>query len=313
MKDHSIATVISFCSNDWRFISRCIEGVNPFSQRVVVTVCDHFFDGSPERYDLLEGVYRRYPTVRFIEFAYDPNNSYNPYSTYQADHPLMRHEWHNTGRWIAYLFSEEPVEYLYFCDCDEITDSDRFIKWLDSSAYRSCDAMRLACYWYFREACYRALTEDDMCLLIRKEALQSEMLWSEHERMGTYLNISGPKQLQVRGIDDQPLVHHYSWVRTKEELHKKFAAWGHFWERDWERLVDQEFDTPFKGMDFIRGYSYIEERPVFDPLAIEVPPLRSISLDQHIENVKLFDNVRRVDRQEMFRRELKHVFNLRDC
>jgi hypothetical protein len=310
MKRHAIASVISFCSNDWRFFSKAIEGIRPFSQQMIVTVCDHFFDGTPENYPLLEEVYRAYPDVEFIEFAYDSKHSYNSYSTYFPDHPLWRHEWHNTGRWIAALLCDSAIEYLYFCDGDEVTEGERFLEWLDSFDYQSWDAMRFACHWYFREARYRADAQDDMCLLVKKSAISPDMWWSEHERMGIYLSIAGAKRQGVRGREGNPLVHHYSWVRTKEELLKKFSSWGHFWERDWEGLVEREFQGTFKGIDFIRGYSYMEEDPSFDPMAIEVPSLPKMGIEEHIAHVKLFDNVRRVDRQEMFRRELAHVFDL---
>ena len=67
---HSIDTVISYCSNDFRFIDKCIEEAKLFSQKIVIAVCDHFFDGTEERRDLLEHTYARHPDCHFIEFSY---------------------------------------------------------------------------------------------------------------------------------------------------------------------------------------------------------------------------------------------------
>lgn len=310
MNSHKIATIFSFCSNDWRFFKSCIEGARQFSDQILVTVCDHFFDGSPENYALLEDVYRTYPDVQFVEFVFNPDRSYNIYSSISLEHPLWRLECHNIGRWISYFFIKDDIEYLYYCDGDEITEGKRFSEWLNTKTYQAYSAMRFSCYWYFREARYRAVTDDDMSLLIRKDLLKPEMFWDEHERMGLYLNVPGKKMIHVKGTDGSPLVHHYSWVRTREEMDKKFATWRHYWERDWKELLDQEYERPFSGVDFIRQYSYIEEKPVFDPLEVEIPTLKAIDFDEHIVNVKLFDNVRRVCRQEMFRRELDHVFEI---
>ncbi len=310
MSSCQVATVVSFCSNDWRFFERLIGEARLFSKQIIVTVCDHFFDGSPENYALLQTLYAAYPDIDFIEFAYDPYFSYNRFTPLTHDHPLWRHEWHNTGRWISYFFIDEEIDYLYFCDADEITDGKRFCQWLDSSGYRSYDALRLACYWYFRQAQFQALEQDDMCLLVKKEAVGPSMFWDEHERMGLYLKIPGNKTLQMKGLDGNPLVHHYSWVRTQEELKKKFSSWGHFWERDWQRLVQEEFERPFNGVDFIRRYQYTQVSPVFDPLERKAPLLKPVCFEEHLNAIGRFAHVRRVARQEMLRKELEHEFSL---
>ena len=52
------------------------------------------------------------------------------------------------------------------------------------------------------------------------------------------------------------MFHHYSWVRTEEEMMKKVGSWGHKHDRDWPDLVRKEFSNPFQGTDFIHGYQY---------------------------------------------------------
>lgn len=307
---YPIATVLSFCSNDWRFFKRAIDGARPFSAQIIVTVCDHFFDGSEENYALLEKIYSDYPDLLFLEFSFDPYSTYRYYSTCPPDHPLWRHEWHNTGRYLSFFFADDGIDYFYFCDADEITDADRFCAWLAADAYQNFDAIRFSCRWYFRKACYQSLQEDDMCLLVKKSAIDPEMFWSEHERMGIYLNVKGPKTIHMKGLDGRPLIDHYSWVRTESELNKKFETWGHYWERDWKHLIQEEFASSFKGVDFIRGYQYTEVDPNFDPLKVDVPVLKPIRFLEHVENVKLFDNVKRVSCQEMFRKQLQYQFRI---
>lgn len=261
----------------------------------------------PEHYGLLEAVYEQFPDVLFLEFAYSDERSYRYASPLDSSHLLWRHEWHNTGRFIAYLLADPSIEYFYFCDGDEVSDGTRLRTWLESREFEDYDALRLACYWYFRAARYRATTTADMSLLIRKGAIDRASLWSEHERMGLYLHTEGRKKEQVKDERGIPFVHHYSWVRTEGEMCKKFASWGHFWERDWQGLIQEEYQRPFRGEDFIRHYAYEEAMAPFDPLLEQVPELLRGSLQEHIERVKEYPHVRRVSYEEMFREELNFI------
>ena len=279
MHSLKITAVISFCSNDWRFLKHCIESVSLFCEQVLITVCDHFFDGSEENYALLEEAFRRFSHCTFLEFAFDPLQTYRPFSPLYPEHPDWRHEWHNTGRWISYFYSSLETEYLFFLDSDEIVDSQAFMNWLQHTEIKSFSALRFASYCHFREAKFEALTQDDCSVLVRKAALQPEFLWDEDERIGLFSHLTGEKQLNVRGIDGNPMFRHYSGVKTKEELLKKFSTWGHHWERKWADLVDEEFSRPFNGADFIRGHRYREIEPQFDPLDERVPSLPGITLE----------------------------------
>jgi len=300
-----LTTVINFCTYDFRFLQACVEGVRAFSNKILIAVCDHYFDGTQENYALLEHVFRLFPDCAFIEYAFDPNLSYRQFSPYFPEHHQWRHEWHNTGRWIAYYFLPKECDYIFFIDADEIVDGVRFLQWLEHHDVSAYSAIRFAAYWYFREAGYRASAHDDASLLVNKRALSPQDLWNSDERAGILEHISGQKLKGVKGIDQNPVIDHYSWVRTKEELLKKFTAWGHHWERDWKNLLEAAFSAPFKGTDFIRGYSYHPVEPRFDPLKVVIPELPQISLEQHIKNTASFSNVTRVDRKHMQRKEMQ--------
>jgi hypothetical protein len=53
-----------------------------------------------------------------------------------------------------------------------------------------------------------------------------------------------------------PMIHHYSWVRTKEQMLQKVKAWGHNADKDWVSLIEEEFSRPFNGKCFVNNYSY---------------------------------------------------------
>lgn len=296
-----ITAVISFCTNDWRYLKYCIAGAEPFCQEILITVCDHFFDGTQENYALLEEAFRQFPHCRFIEFAFSPDKSYRPFTPLYPEHPDWRHEWHNTGRYLSYFYSSQ--DYLFFLDCDEIVDGVRFQEWLQQTPMTE-NAWRFAMLWYFREACFEACTQEDLSLLVKKSALDPEMLWDEDERMGLFSRLGGRRG--VLGTDGKPMIRHYSGVRTKEEFLKKCAAWGHHWERDWKKLIEEHFSEPFKGKDFVRRHAYRQVEPLFDPLSESIPKLNPLSFDEHLKRLKRYPNVIMVNQTESFKKYVCH-------
>jgi len=300
----TIATVISFYTNDFRFLKACIEEARLFSEAILIMVCDHFFDGSPENYALLEHAYRLFPDCQFIEYAFDPEVSYRAYTPYYPEHPHWRHEWANTSRWISYFFLPKACTHVLFLDVDEIVEGTRFKEWLATQELSSYAALSFAAHWYFREASNQATRQDDISLLVNRDALTPDHLWHSDERAGILIGVEGKKRYGIQGLDDRPLIHHYSWVRTEQELYKKFATWSHHWERPWQELTEKEYSGPFQGKDFIRGYTYHQVPPYFDPLSVAIPTFAPITWAEHCEKVKQFSHVIRVERKEMQRKEI---------
>ena len=276
----------------------------------MITVCDHFFDGSPENYALLEEAYRRFPNCTFLEFSYDPAKSYRPFSPLFPDHPHWRHEWHNTGRWLSYYYAHPASEHLFFLDSDEIVDPTRFQEWLKGADLKDYTAYRFAMLWHFREAQFEASAWDDLTLMVNRAKISPLLLFDEDERMGIFLRAEGDKKRGVLGCDGSPMIRHYTGVRTREEMAKKLSSWGHHWERDWQALLKEFFSRPFTGKDFIRGYTYHSAQTPFDPLQEEVPDLPAVSYEEHLLGLHRFPHVIMVSKEEAFRRQLEQDFSL---
>lgn len=290
-----LTAVISFCSNDWRYLEACVQSVQPLAHEVIITVCTHFFDGTEEDHALLELAYAQFPTCKFLLFAFDPEKTYRPFSPLYPEHPDWRHEWHNTGRYLSYFYSSPETDSLLFLDADEIVDTQRFHI---PEEYSAC---RFAGLWYFREAKFEADTHADLSLLVRKKNLDPDFLWDADERAGIFQRMSGQKKLGELGADGLPMIRHYGGVRPKEEFLKKCASWGHHAERNWEHLIDEEFSHPFSGQDFMRCYQYREVEPHFDPLAVPTPTVHSKGLHR-------FPNVIMVNPNDAFKRQLAYEF-----
>ena len=298
MKKHPVATIVNFCSNESRFIRATLEQAMLFSHQVIIPVSDHFFDGAPENRPLLEKIYTAFPSCLFVEYPFVPKKI--PKKIWKKIDPA--HFWHSVSRLIGYCFLEEEIEAVLFLDADEVPEGKRFTEWLDCSDYRHHTALKLANYWYFREPSNQALRMEDSIVLAQKRALELEILLHEEERDAIYNLLPGPKRRHVTGSDGKPMFHHYSWVRTREEMLKKVAAWGHKKDRDWVALVNEEFAAPFRGTDFVHGYTYQSVEPFFE-LDLRPPQFEAKGPAQ----------VKRLKEEEMLQLiKLKKIWNFLD-
>lgn len=286
----NIASVISFCTHDARFLRPCLASLRPISSQVLVPVCDHFYDGTPENRELLEAIYSGFPDVEFIEFAYSQNQVYGTPARLVPSSPDWATHWHNSARYIASFFLDPEIEWILFCDVDEIFKMRELIDWLEVFPLENYDAIRFATYWYFQSAHFRATEWPDGPLLVRRSAITRELLLDEDERSGIFQKIEGKKERQVRGLGATPIVDHYSWVRSKEELASKIRSWGHHWERDWAKLIEENKESPAEAGDFVRHYSYEQVESAFDPMKEPLP-----------EGAAGRRRVKKVDAQQIFR------------
>ena len=277
---HKIATIINFCSNEYPFLAPCIQEVKQFSSQILVPVCDHFFDGKPEERAVLQGIYAAHPDVVFIEFPYNPHSLHASHSRF----------WHNLARLVGFFFTHSDIEYLLFLDCDEILDHRRFVSWLNTAIYRNYNALLIANYWYFRDVCHQAMTWEEIALLCKRQALHSDLIMQEKERRGIFKAVAKAKQQSVVGCDGKPMLHHYSWVRTKEQMLRKVSSWGHNKERDWHALVEKEFSDDFRGIDFVHEYTFTKVEPIH---RIDLHTLPSPVEEGH------FPNLHRLSQQQL--------------
>ena len=268
MQKQPIAAIINFCSNESRFIGPCLEQAQLFAKQVIVPVCDHFFDGTVENRALLEQIYRAYPNCLFIEYPFIPAEI--PRRIFNDITPA--HFWHSCSRLIGSSFLDPSIEEVLFLDADEVPDGLKFAEWLEASDYHHHSVMKLSNYWYFRDPSHQALSWEDSIVLVQARAITPELILHQEERNAIYDLLPGPKRRHVTSCDGKPMFHHYSWVRTKDEMLKKVQSWGLKADRNWSELVHKDFSTPFSGIDFVYGYKYKSVTPSFnihmDPLSL---------------------------------------------
>ena len=161
-------------------------------------------------------------------------------------------------RWGAEAVAAARVLFL---DSDEVLDAGKFRAFAECADARGLDAAKLANYWYWREPTLRARAFfEDSAILVRGGRISDDALYSDLGRHGLFAHVQqagGAVARAVRGLDGRPMLHHYSWVRTREAMLRKVAAWGHRSDReDWAELVEREFSGPFRGTDFLKGLTY---------------------------------------------------------
>lgn len=276
----NIGTVISYCTNDFRFISKCIEEAKKFSSDVKIVVCDHFFDGTPENRYLLDHTYAMHPDCQFIEFSYLFDRIYSPFHKIGPEDEDWAKFWAATSRYIGYAYSKN--DYLLFLDSDEILNGEKCAAWLEKKEYRSYQALRFASYLYAIKPTIRAKKVVNLPLLVKRNAFSPLTLMNDLERIGAYLTHAGPKKERIVGLDHMPFVHHYSWVRTKEECLWKTKTWGHRCEEDWQSIIESAFQG---NLSKLIGDREEIELPYFDPFNVSFP----------LGNADTFSNVLKIN------------------
>lgn len=241
MKKISIA--LSYCTNDHVFLKSCIDHILPVAHEVIVSACDHYWNGDEENLNLLGQDVIENPGATFVTFGYDPTLN-------TMQHNVM-------SRMVAVAALQKPTDYIMFLDADEIIEPDKMLTWWEKQQSNLMDVYRPANYWYFRDFCYRAKFLEDSVALVRNDpsCINDDMYDSQWDRHAFY--VKNPSKLkQKMAMDGVPFVHHYSWVRTKEAMLKKVNTWGHNKDRDWVSLVHKEFEAPFRGKDVIFDREY---------------------------------------------------------
>lgn len=232
-----------YCSNDFRWIEKCVEQASEISEEIIIPICDHFFDGTPENREILDKTYStlsKFSKVKIIEYEWEPG-----YDTSYWDlisRIIGKEQMNSNNDWVMYL------------EADEIIDTVKFKEWIKTKEYENYDSIKFDNYFYFREPIYQSESWEASVVLVRKEyANINPFMKLAREQCHELLDVRKKRALDSDGL---PIIHHYSWVRTKEEMLRKVKSWFHNKDRDWVSLVEEEFSREFNGTDFIPFHQY---------------------------------------------------------
>jgi len=194
-----------------------------------------------------------FPDVRLVRYEVAPEAKDPVAARRVSDHMY----WEAHARRAALRALRERWDYVVLLDADEVLDGRALAAWLRGGELTRYRAVTLRNYWYFRERRYRAVNyEEDSVVVLARGAFAEHDLFADGARSQIFERAAGPKARRVGPAE--PMVHHYSWVRSEDAMLRKVRAWGHRGERDWEELVRAEFRGPFRGTDFVKGLRYVD-------------------------------------------------------
>jgi hypothetical protein len=238
-----ISSILQYSTIDFRFLKTNLDQLSKISDEIIIPICDHFFNGEPENQKLLDQsieIIKSFPNTQFGIFEWEGIKNNTAY-------------YHNLSRYLGTKVAANDL--LFFVDSDEIVDSEKFNKWIKTN-YNNNHIYWLTCYWYFREPIYQSKSYEGCGLLINKNQCHWNIDIREERQQfhhGSNFVHGGYNHIL---IDNEPIMHHFSWVRTKEEMIKKTQNWGHKNDMGWLQLIEDEFSREFNGSDFIHHYDY---------------------------------------------------------
>lgn len=244
-----LGAVICCSVQDKDFVRRCVQEIGQCVDEVVCVICDRRHDGAEysqsdqdSLMNELEGV-----NLRVVPYINSIGARYH-----------IRF-WLSAMRWLGMKALSSSVDWVFFLDADEIVDSKRMREWLHSKMYQQYDAMALESYWYLREASYQRCHTEYAGTLVNRSQIVLPVCFTKRDRHAFH---KGNVVKQVLSLDGKPMVHHYSWVRSKEQILDKTAAWWHMTERNWTDLIEEEWSRPFDvNGDAVYGHRYREVIP----------------------------------------------------
>lgn len=246
-----ISTILQYCTIDLRFLDANLNQLSKFSDEIIVPICDHLFNGTPESKELLQATYNiaaKYPKCSIYLYEWEGIKANPAY-------------YHNLGRALGTDIAKN--DWLLFVDADEIPD-DSIVPWI-KTAIKTDYIYWITCAWYFREPIYQSESFEGCGLLIPK----SKCNWiletrAERDQFFSRTDFVHGGYNHILNEHGRPMMHHFSWVRTKKAMLDKVNNWGHVRDADWVSKIEEEFSRPFNGTDFVHKYSYKQVENIFN-------------------------------------------------
>lgn len=254
----TVSVVINYCNNEKMFIETNLRECSKFSDDIVVSYGSHLYNGTPEDKDYINYLSDKYTEITFVEY---PVDILIDLTEQIGVIKRPRAYWHNLARWTGITNLKNNNNWVFIIDADEIPEGDEVRLWVDKIVpflNENC-AYKFANYWYFKEVTNQAKTLEDSVLLMNKKHLTMNNVFGDLER--DYLILASKTKLmrQTKGLRDNVMWHHYSFVRSRQGLEHKLKNWAHMHDIMHGVNVDKVLDNVYKDNnvnDFIHNYQY---------------------------------------------------------
>ena len=257
------SVVINYCSNEHMFLDAVLRESIKFSEDIVVSYGSHLFDGTLEDSKHIIEYKNKYPTIQFVEYKVDISLDIRKRKGV-VNRPTAY--FHNMARWTG-IQALKNKAWVFLIDVDEIPQGDSVKEFLLFDILDEKECYKFANYWYFKSPQNQATTIEDSVLLIHYKYLTEDNIFGDYER-DHLISISGAKlHRQIHGLNDKPIWHHFSWVRTKEGLKHKISSWAHandiFKGVDVDTLIECIYKNDNVN-DIIHRYQYVKVDNIFN-------------------------------------------------
>lgn len=247
-----VTVIINYCSNERPYLSACIEQCARFASEIIVSFGSKLYSGADEDFAHIADMQKKYPFVKFVQYPVDITIDLK---TQKGVVNRPHAYWHNLARWAG-VHTQIVKEWVLFLDVDEIPDGDSFLFWLQTHQLDAACTYKLANYWYFKKPIFQAKTWEDTAVLAHANLLNENAVFGDAERDQIFAASQKHKYRYVLGNDFQPLIHHYSWVRTPEQMLFKLKNWGHQTDfQNHEQMVAHVFKDDNVN-DIVHNYQY---------------------------------------------------------
>lgn len=251
-----LATILSYCSNDQQFLYENLSVLTKFSDKVVLPLLSHFWNGEEEIPNFFED------TRTFCAENFGDKVEVITYTATVEEVKAQRSwYWESFTRQLAldHIKNHKP-EYVLMVDADEIFEVEEMQRWLQNLFTQETvpwDTIDFTSYYYYRTPKIRDANYMQGKLCFGKLFKFSSLLVGDPEKLTTVnlFNYEGRPVIGVKGVaarkdDGSPFLHHFSYVRNKEQMKKKLKTFGHNGDKNWDALVEEEFSHEFDGTTF---------------------------------------------------------------
>lgn len=255
----SMGVLINMCSSEAPFLRTMITECSKFARQenIVISYADTLYSGDADDTSYIDVCRAEFPLVKCVQYVVDVTL---PVSQRRGVVHRPTAYWHNVARYVGSQGLSEAVDWVFVLDGDEVPDGSRVLEWLKMTILWDIHtSYKMGTYWYFKLATHQAETFEDSILLIHRSHLTADTLFGDMER-DHLISRSGTRLTRMNmGMDGLPLWHHFSFVRSRENLRKKMTSWGHRDDMLKGTDVDLAVAYVFKNdavNDFIHKYTY---------------------------------------------------------
>lgn len=280
----SITTIINMCSGDRNFIIEHIESIKDFSDEIRIPYSTHLYSGNPDdmtKMQLVKNACSKY-NIKFIEF----------------DKVIGSPLGQNTARWAG--SQNLKTDYVLYMDADEIFEKNKINNWVNNFNYNDYDAINFQIHFYSMNSNHRACLNEEEAkhyvgnrdggnlyargekagMLVKTNLITHQRIMHgvASERWSFIADPAVNNKLEhVLALDQSIMLHHYAYVRSKDEMKRKILGSFHINDKPWAKwaqLIDDNFDDNFHfnssiHRDICHGYILKETLPPHKIFSLE--------------------------------------------